>query len=124
MPAWSVPGSQSTSLPEHASAAGEDILDRVVEHVAECEDARDVRRRDDDGISRALFADARRIGFKALLIEPTLIPAVFGFARGVGLGQFGHNGQREKKKGRKLEEGMRFVNSRGRNDAVWDGTNY
>ena len=43
--------------------------------MAEREDARDVRRRDDDGISRALLADAGGIGFKAFVIQPALIPA-------------------------------------------------
>ena len=39
-------------IAQHAGAAGEDVLNRGVEHVAEREDAGDVRGRDDDGISR------------------------------------------------------------------------
>ena len=49
----------------HARLAGEDVLDRVIEHVAHVEHAGDVRRRNDDGISRALGRDARRVGDKA-----------------------------------------------------------
>ena len=37
---------------QHAGASGEDVLDGVVEHVAEREHTGDVGRRDDDGISR------------------------------------------------------------------------
>ena len=77
-------------LAQHARAAGEDVLDGVVQHMAEREDARDVRRRDDDGIRRALLADARGVGFKAFVVEPLLIPAGFDFRRRVGLVEFGH----------------------------------
>ena len=38
----------------HARAAGEDVLDGIVQDVAEGQDAGDIRRRDDDGI-RGLF---------------------------------------------------------------------
>ena len=34
MPAWSVPGCQSASLPAHALVADQDVLQRVVERVA------------------------------------------------------------------------------------------
>ena len=76
----------------HAGAAGEDVLDRVVEDVAEGEDARDVRRRDDNAVGRALLADAGGVGFKAFRVEPALVPAGFDLRRGVGLVEFGHKG--------------------------------
>ncbi len=85
-------GQPEDFLPQHAGAAGEDVLDGVVQHMAEREDARDVRRRDDDGISRALLADAGGIGFKALVVEPALIPAGFDLGWRVGFVEFGHKG--------------------------------
>ena len=48
MPAWSVPGSHSTSLAAHALEADQDVLQRVVERMADVQRAGDVRRRDDD----------------------------------------------------------------------------
>jgi hypothetical protein len=47
MPAWSVPGSQSAPAFE-PGAPDQDVLQRVVEHMAHREHAGDVRRRDDD----------------------------------------------------------------------------
>ena len=52
MPAWSVPGSQTTSLPSMRALRAKNVLDGVVEGVPHREHARDVRRRDDDGIRR------------------------------------------------------------------------
>jgi hypothetical protein len=46
IPAWSVPGCQSVSMPAHAVPAGQDILQRVVEGVAHVQRAGHVRRRD------------------------------------------------------------------------------
>ena len=46
----------------HARLAAEDVLDGVVEDVAKGEDTGDVGWGDDDGISRALFRNARRVG--------------------------------------------------------------
>ena len=40
MPAWSVPGCHSTSLPRMRSIAAEDVLQRVVERVAHVQDCR------------------------------------------------------------------------------------
>ena len=63
MPAWSVPGCHSTSLPAHALEAAQDVLQRVVERVAHVQRAGDVRRRDDDGVGlRAARAPAGRRG--------------------------------------------------------------
>ncbi len=80
-------------LPQHAGAAGEDVLDGVVQYMAEREDARDVRRRDDDGVSRALLAHTSGIGFKAFVIQPALIPACLHVCWGIGLVEFGHKGR-------------------------------
>ena len=68
--------------PEHFLAveprlARENVLNRVVEHVAHVQHAGDVRRRDDDGIRGALFAHARGIGGEAAALDPVLIPAGF-----------------------------------------------
>ena len=84
-------------LAQHAGAAGEDVLDGVVQHVAEVEHARDVRRRDDDGIRRTLLADAGRVGLERLVIEPALVPARLHLFRCVGLAQFGHRGVQDGK---------------------------
>ena len=46
-------------LAVHARPAGEDVLDGVVEDVAQREHAGDVRRRDDDGIRRRWPTRAR-----------------------------------------------------------------
>ena len=92
-------------LPEHAGTAGEDVLDGVVQHMAEREDARDVRRRDDDGISRALLAHTSGIGFKAFVIQPALIPAGFDVGWRVGLVEFGH------KRAAKMGESCHFARS-------------
>ena len=99
-------------LAEHAGATGENVLDGVVQHMAEREDARDVRRRDDDGVSRALLAHASGIGFKAFVVEPALIPAGFDVGWRVGLFKFGH------KRAAKVAENCGFVNHRGRNCLV------
>ena len=77
-------------LAVHARLAAEDVLDGVVEHVPHVEHARDVRRRDDDGIRRALVADARRVGGEATVLQPEVIPFVLDGLRFVGFGDFRH----------------------------------
>jgi hypothetical protein len=57
-----------------ARAAGEDVLDRVVQNVAEVQDAGDVRRRNDDRIGVLL---RRRIGFETFSVDPGGIPLGF-----------------------------------------------
>ena len=52
-------GQPEDFLAVHARLAAEDVLDGVVEHVPHVEHAGDIRRRDDDGIRRALVGDAR-----------------------------------------------------------------
>ena len=50
MPAWSVPGCQSTSLAAHALEARQHVLQGVVERMAHMQRAGDVGRRNDDAI--------------------------------------------------------------------------
>ena len=57
--------------------ARENVLNRIVEHMPHVKHARNVRRRDDDGIRRAAFAYARGIGGKAAFIDPVFIPTGF-----------------------------------------------
>ena len=52
-------------LAKHPGAPGEDVLDGVVEDVAEGEDAGDVGRGDDDRVGGAFLADALWFGFEA-----------------------------------------------------------
>ena len=49
MPAWSVPTTHSASLPCMPRVADEDVLQRVVERMADVQRAGDVGRRHDDG---------------------------------------------------------------------------
>ena len=66
-------GQPQNFLAVHARLAGEDVLDRVVEHMAEREHAGDVRRRDDDGICGLRRF---RIRDEKFSVEPELIPFV------------------------------------------------
>ena len=74
-------------LAVHARLAGEDVLDGVVQHVPHVEHARDVGRRDDDGIGRL---GGRGVGDEAVLLQPELIPLLFDRLRFVSLGDFRH----------------------------------
>src|SRR4029077_20182519 len=74
-------------LAVHARLAGEDVLDRVVEHVPEREHARDVRRRDDNGI-RGLRRF--RIRDEKFSVEPELIPLVLDRLRFVSFWNLAH----------------------------------
>ena len=56
----------------HARAAHEDVLNRLVEHMAHMEHARDVGRRNHDGIRLA----AIRFGMKQAVLHPVVIPFV------------------------------------------------
>ncbi len=80
-------GQPEDFLPVHARLAGEDVLNRVVEHVAEREHAGDVRRRNDDGICRlgGMF-----VGDEKSSVEPELIPFVLDGLRFVSFGDFSH----------------------------------
>ena len=68
----------------HASPAGEDVLQGVVEGMAEVEGAGDVWGGDDDG-EGGLFAVG--MGGEVAAIEPEGVPATFGFVRVVLLGE-------------------------------------
>ncbi len=68
-------------LPLLPRAAGEDVLQRVVQDVAEMQNTGDIRRRNDDRIPVLLGG---RIGFEAFSGDPSRIP--FGFD---GLGFIG-----------------------------------
>ena len=81
-------GQPEDFLAVHARLAAEDVLDGVVEHVPHVEHAGDVRRRDDDGVRRALVAHARRVGGEATLLQPEVIPFVLDGLRFVGFGNF------------------------------------
>ena len=85
--------------PEHFAAvhprlAGENVLNGVVEHVAERQLAGDVRRRHDDGIGRLRRL---RIGDKNAALLPLLVEAVFDLLGDVGGGEFGHGGNQGKR---------------------------
>ena len=86
IPAWSVPTTHSASLPCIRAMAGEDVLQRIVERMADVERAGDVGRRHDDGERRRVGA----LGAEQALPFPMGIPA--GLDRGgvEGLGKFGH----------------------------------
>ncbi len=86
-------GQPEDFLAVHARLAGEDVLDGVVEDVAHGKHAGDIRRRDDDGIRRALGRYARRVGGEAVLLQPEIIPLVLNGLRLIGLGNLGHKSQ-------------------------------
>ena len=80
----------------HAGFAAEDVLDGVVEDVAQRQLARDIGRRHDDGVGRL-----RGVGVGAIdaAVLPLGVEAVFDLLGLVGGGEFGH-GQRKKLEGR------------------------
>ena len=71
MPAWSVPGQPEHFFAQHAGAPGENVLDGVVEDVAEGEDAGHVRRRHDDRVGRL---GRGRVGRETAVLQPARIP--------------------------------------------------
>ena len=101
-------GEPEDFFPQHAGAAGEDVLDGVVQDVAEREDAGDVGRGDDDGVGRAGRAHTSGVGFKAFVVQPALIPAGFDFRGCVGLVEFGHKGRPRWGKAAALQTPRRF----------------
>ena len=64
-----------------ASAAGEDVLQCVVENMSERENSSDIGWRNDDGESRF---GGRGIGLKETLVDPPGIPFIFDQLRFVG----------------------------------------
>ena len=81
------PGQPENFVPEHASASSQNILNGVVEHVPQSQDAGDIRWRNDDGKSGLLRL---RIRMEIATIQPELIPLWFNRDWVVGLGKFGH----------------------------------
>ena len=70
----------------HAVVAREEVLQRVVEGVAEVERGRDIRRRDED---RVRLAGRRGLGMEAARGVPTRAHDAFGLRRHIGLRKFG-----------------------------------
>jgi len=71
----------------HARAARENVLDAVIQDVAEGERAGDVRRRHHDG-ERLLLRI--RVRFEVVVVDPTLIPFRLNRPRIVSFGELGH----------------------------------
>jgi hypothetical protein len=67
--------------PLHPAPAREDVLQRVVQRVADVQEARDVRRRDHD---RDTARPAGGVGVKQAGVDPALVPAVFDVVGTVG----------------------------------------
>ena len=76
-------------LSKEASAAGEDILDGVVENVAKGEDAGDVGRRNNDGVARFLGIGVSPI---VTALVPLAVETVFDLSGFVGRSEFRHGG--------------------------------
>ncbi len=74
-------------FPLLAGAAGQDVLDRVVEDVSEVQDAGDVRRRDDDRVGGLVRG---RIGLETFPVDPSGVPLGFHLLGFVGFRQVGH----------------------------------
>ena len=68
----------------HPPPADQDVLQRVIERVAQVQCTGDVRRRDHDAVGRPL---AGRIGVEIALLDPELIEAVLGVLGVVLLGE-------------------------------------
>ena len=72
---------------EEASTAGEDILDGVIENVAEGKDASDVGRWDDDGVARFLGIG---VGPVIVAFVPLAVETIFDLSGFVGRSEFRH----------------------------------
>ena len=67
-----------------AGATGQNILERVIEHMAQGQDTGDIRRRNDQRVGRSQGGRIRR---EATRFAPTGVPFLFDIARGVGCGK-------------------------------------
>src|SRR2546430_2509369 len=76
--------------PLHPRAACENVLDRVVQNMAEREHARDVRWRHHD---RKRWLRRLRVCYEIAILQPALIPLRFNRIRIVPLGKFSHRDQ-------------------------------
>src|SRR4029450_1031375 len=74
----------------HPCAACENVLNRVVQNMAEREHSRDVRRRHHD---RKRWLRGLRICYEIAILQPALIPLRFNSGRIVPLGKFSHRDQ-------------------------------
>src|SRR5882724_11930470 len=73
--------------PLHPRAACENVLDRVVQNMAERKHARDVRRRHHD---RKRWLRRLRICYEIAILQPTLIPLRFNRVRIISFGELCH----------------------------------
>ena len=85
-------GQPEDFLSEHPRAAREDVLDGVVQHMAEGQHAGDIRRRDDDRVGGPLCGDALGIGSEAFVLQPEIIPLCLDSGRRIGGSDLGHRG--------------------------------
>jgi hypothetical protein len=83
-------GEPEDLLALHAGLAGEDVLDGVVEDMAEGEDAGDVGGGDDDGVRRAAFRDPAGVGGETAVFLPVRVPLVLDGLGLVSLGDLAH----------------------------------
>jgi hypothetical protein len=74
----------------HPRAPRENILNRVVQDVPECQNAGDIRRRHHD--RERLFLRTR-VRFKIAIVDPTLIPLWLDGSRIVGFRKLNHRGE-------------------------------
>ena len=84
-----MPGSQRRLEALHPLLADEDVLERVVQGVAQVQGPGHVRRRDDD---RERLPGRVRLAMEVAPLFPERIPAVLGGGVVVLLGQFGAGG--------------------------------
>ena len=77
-------------LSVHARFAGENVLDRVVQHMPHVQHARDIRWRDHNRITRSFVAHPRRVSGEAIVFLPKRIPLRFNCLRFVSLRNFRH----------------------------------
>ena len=71
----------------HPRASGKNVLNAVVQNVAEREHAGDVRRRHHD---RERFVLRSRVRLEVVIVDPTLIPLRLNRSRIVGFGKLSH----------------------------------
>ena len=89
----------------HPRAPRENVLDRIVQHMAERQHARDVRRRHHDRERRLRRI---RICYEIAILQPSLIPFRFNGIRIVPLGKFSHRDQ-SSESGARLQMGRDAV---------------
>ena len=102
MPAWSVPGIQSTRSPAHAVPANENVALGVLEHVPHvqiaCHIGRGQQNRKGGLAVQAILWSRRRLG-EELLAHPVLRPVIFNGGRVVCFRQVVRHGGRQRAPG-------------------------